>query len=116
MFIIQFCRLSGNTEITSLKFGAINRVDPDTSVGSHSGRLDTIWSRSFLSYESLCNKTGPVVIKFVMHINIQKQTIIVDILTFVSKINYRLNGIPNLKIQFFWVFSVFLSTLNFMLS
>lgn len=31
-------RISGNIEITSVKFGAINRVDPDTSVGSQSGR------------------------------------------------------------------------------
>ena len=30
--------IMGNVEITSVKFGAISKLEPDTSIGSHTGR------------------------------------------------------------------------------
>ena len=30
--------ITGNVEITSVKFGAISKLEPDTSIGSHTGR------------------------------------------------------------------------------
>ena len=69
--------------------------------------------------------TGPEVIKlfscsaqlrlkFILLINVKVPTF-VGILTFISRINYRLGDL-NLKHQFIWAILSFMSSLNFVLS
>ena len=55
-------------------------------------------------------------LKFILLINVKKQTI-VGILTFISRIINSFGDLPvYLKFQFIWAILLFMSSLNFMLS
>ena len=73
------------------------------------------WPRCYKTFFMLISCSGQLRLKFMLLINVKMPTI-VGILTFMSRIDYRIWHSKPLIFKIFGLFSVFMSSLKFILS